>query len=75
MVSMVKFAMIDGLDIVLVLLWKDFPVVDGLYSVMVVILVDFFIDGRINFFPLGGIDCLMLHTWCDFIMDCGIMLA
>lgn len=74
-ISMVVVFVLNGADLVLVLLWKDLSVLYRLYSSVIVILVDFLVYGRVHFFMLCRFNCLSLDGWLYRFMDSRFMMA
>jgi len=74
-IAVVKLAVYDTSDVVLVLLREDLAVVDGLHLAVVVVLVNLLVDGCGDLFMAGGLDRLMLYCRSDLLVDSGVVVA
>lgn len=75
LVAVVKLAMLEVGDAVLVLLGENLCVLDGLHGLVVVILVDLLVDGRVYLLVTGRLDRLMLDGRRDVFFDSGVVLT
>jgi len=75
MVAMIKLAMLDGTDIVVVLFREDLLIVNRLDDGVVVILVDLLVDSGVNLFMASWLHNLMLDVRSDLLMDRGVVVV
>lgn len=75
MVAVVKLAALDGGNIVLVLLGKNFPVLNGLYGMVVVILVNLLLDSGVDFFVLRGLHSLVHDGRLHLFVNSGVVVT
>ena len=72
-VAVVEFAADDVGGVMDVLLGKDFTVLDGLDDAVMVILMDFFVDSRIDLFVACGLDGFLCHGGGGLLLDCCVV--
>jgi len=74
-VVVLEGAVLDGDDVVVVLLPHLGDVLDGLDRGVVVVLVDLLVDGGLDIFVLGAVDGLVGDGRGDLLVDGGVMVA
>lgn len=74
-IVVLNLAVLDGDDLVVVLLWEDFLVLDGLDGGVEVVLVDFAIESGSNVLVLGLVDGLVGDGGGDGLVDGGVVVA
>lgn len=74
-VTMVKFLMLDLVGLMSVLLRPNLSVLDRLHHASVVILIDFSIDGGVDFFVLCRLDRFMLGRWGGLFVGSGMVMS
>ena len=67
--------MLDGNNVVMVLLWENFAVFDWLDGGMVVVLMYFTVDGGLSFLMANLCDLLVHNGRCHFLMNSGVMVT
>ena len=75
MFAVIMLAVLNRDDTVVVFFWQDLTVMDWLNGRVIVILVNFTVDGGGHFFVLLLLNVLVDHSWCNFLVNSGIMLA
>ena len=74
-VIVLKGAVLDGDDVVVVSLLQGLAVIDWLDGGVIVVLVDFLVDGRLDVLMLGLGDGLSGDRRNDLLVNGGIMMA
>ena len=75
LITMRKFSLLDGDDVVPVILWEHLPVLHGLNRGVIVILMDLFIDGGLDILVSCWVYCLMRDAWGHLLVDSCVMFA
>jgi len=75
LVVVLEFAVLDGDDLVVVLLRQDLLMCDGLDGGVVVVLVDLAVESGGNVLVLGLVDGLVGHGGGDGLVDGGVVVA
>lgn len=74
-VTLIKFAVLNGTKLGRVLLWQDLAILNWLNSAVVVVLVDFLVYCCVDFLVLVRLDCLLSHRRSDSLVDGGVMVS
>lgn len=75
MVTVVKFAVLNGTELGGVCLGKNFAVLDGLDCAVVVILVNLFVYSSVDLLMLVRLDGLVDHSRGNSLMDSGVVVT
>jgi len=74
-IPVVVFPMLDGTDVMFMLLWKHLPIVDRLHSMVVMILVDLLVNSRIDFLVPRRLHCLVRDLWGHLFVNGSVMVT
>jgi len=74
-IVVLDLAVLDGDDLVVVMLREDLLVLDGLHRGVVVVLVDLAVESGSNVLVLGLVDGLVGNGGCDGLVDGGVVVA
>jgi hypothetical protein len=75
LVAVVKLTVLNGDEVVCVLLREDLTVGNGLDGGVVVVLVNLFVNGSQDLLVLGLVDCLVENSGSDTLVDSGVMVT
>lgn len=74
-IAVLDLTVLNGSNIMAMLLREDFLVLDWLNSGMMVVLVYLTVNGCCGLLVLSPGYMLILNCWVDSLVDCGVMLA
>jgi hypothetical protein len=75
MVAVVKFTVLYGTELGLMLLGKHFTINDRLNSTVVVVLVDLLVYGSVDLLVYVRLDSLVSDGGSNSLVDCGVMVT
>jgi hypothetical protein len=74
-IVVLEAAVLDGDDVVVVLLGEDLTVLYGLYRGVVVVLVNLLVNGGDDLLTLLTLDGLVLDSWSNFLVNSGVVVT
>lgn len=74
-VAVVKLAVLYSTELSSVRLGKDFTIMNRLHCAVVVILMYLLVNSSVDLFVLVRLDGLVSYSWCNGLMDSGVMVT